>query len=112
MELLLPLKQRAQTAYEIERAIWRIWGYCRDNSHSLDSERHCNHIKALMEHMVQGVQLRLETLAVDHNITRKKLADARKTVAALEAKLEKNEAELAELVDAERDLDKSPATSL
>lgn len=45
---LLGLEQQAMTAKQIEGAIWKLWGFVRDNQNSLDSERCCRQIQDLV----------------------------------------------------------------
>jgi len=40
---------QALTGPRLDLAVGRIWGHCRRNAHSLDSERHCRLIRRIVE---------------------------------------------------------------
>ena len=63
-ESVVKTEQRALTGPKLEAAIWKIWGHCRANQNSLDSERHCKVVKEIVDNAVSDATNRAEELAV------------------------------------------------
>jgi len=58
-------RERAISDKQLTRRVWEVWGYMREHVHTLDSERVCNAIRALIDDAVADVQLRCEELAAN-----------------------------------------------
>lgn len=43
-----------ETDSRLERAIWNVWGYCRENKDSLDSDRACKMIRRAFEEAAES----------------------------------------------------------
>jgi len=85
---LLGLEQQALTAKQVESAIWKLWGFVRDNQNSLDSERCCRMIQDLVNGAVMPVTSRAATLAVELDSTQQELKDSKKEIKRLAKELE------------------------
>lgn len=80
---IVRLRERALTGRHLQTAIWKIWGHCRDNQNSLDSERHCKIIEEIVQQAVVSVQKRVENLAVELDAAQAEVRELRKQVKAL-----------------------------
>lgn len=58
----------------IHQHVTEIWGYVRNHADSLDADKHCKKITDVVTRLVKHMQKRIETLAMDHQRDRKKLA--------------------------------------
>jgi hypothetical protein len=54
---------RTRYVASIERRIWALWGYVRDNQNSLDSERACHMIRAGIDVAVGDTLAQMERLS-------------------------------------------------
>ena len=58
----------------IHQHVTEIWGYVRNHADSLDADKHCRKITEVVTRLVQHMQKRIETLAMEQQRDRKKLA--------------------------------------
>ena len=72
---LFRTRERVITSRQIEQATWGIWAYVRDNTQTLDSERHCNVVRTLVEDAVSVVQGRLEAMTVKLSAAKQSAAE-------------------------------------
>lgn len=87
---LLGLEQRALTAKQVEVAIWKLWGFVRDNQGSLDSERCCKMIQEVINGAVESVTQRTEALAIELDTAQQELRDSKNEVKRLTSELKKS----------------------
>jgi predicted nuclease with TOPRIM domain len=80
---IVRLGERALTGRTLQTAIWKIWGHCRENQNSLDSERHCKIIEEIVQQAVVSVQKRVEDLAAELDAAQAEVRELRKQVKRL-----------------------------
>ena len=59
-DAIMPLRERVATAGQLERYSWQIWDACRAAGQTLDSEKQCHQVKAILADACGGIQRRLE----------------------------------------------------
>jgi len=74
---IVRLGERAKTNRQLQMAVWKIWGHCRNNQGSLDSEKQCAVIEEVVHGAVSGVQQRAEELAVQLDAAKAELRKLR-----------------------------------
>ena len=80
---IVRMHELALTGRKLQAAIWKIWGHCRHNQNSLDSERHCKMIEEIVQQAVVSVQKRAEDLAAELDEAQAEIRDLRKQVKRL-----------------------------
>lgn len=66
--------ERHASAEVIHQHVTEIWGYVRNHADSLDADKHCRKITEVVTRLVRHMQNRIETLAIEQQRDRKKLA--------------------------------------
>jgi len=84
---LIGLEQHFTTHIQVESAIWKLWGFVRDNQNSLDSERCCKMIQEIVNGAVSAVSSRAVALAVELDSAKQELRDSHKEVKRLTKEL-------------------------
>lgn len=87
---LLGLEQQAMTSNQVQPAIWKLWGFVRDNQNSLESERCCRAIQEIVNGAVMDVTGRAVSAAVELDTTQQELKDSKKEVKRLIKELEES----------------------
>ena len=88
-ESIFRLHQRALTGRSLQMAIWKIWGHCRDNQQSLDSERHCRIVEEIVQQAVASVQSRVEDVTVELDAAQAVIRGLRKEVGGLQKEVKR-----------------------